>query len=100
MIVNAAPNGQGGVDALVEMKLAAIEAASVRLGSAAGPALTFLDLPYVLEPLIHACRPARSTASASVAAKLPGAAGYTSIQVCMPSFASGRRFSWLTTPNC
>jgi hypothetical protein len=33
------------------MKLAAIEAASVRLGSAEGPALTFLDLPYVLEPL-------------------------------------------------
>lgn len=51
MIVNAAPNGQGGVDALVEMKLAAIEAASVRLGSAEGPALTFLALPYVLEPL-------------------------------------------------
>jgi len=51
MIVNAAPNGQGGVDALVEMKLAAIDAASVRLGSAAGPALTFLALPYVLEPL-------------------------------------------------
>ena len=51
MIVNAAPNGQGGVDALVEMKLAAIEAASVRLGSAEGPVLTFLDLPYVLEPL-------------------------------------------------
>ncbi|KQQ45076.1 folate-binding protein [Duganella sp. Leaf126] len=51
MIVNAAPNGHGGVDALVEMKLAAIEAASVRLGSAEGPALTFLPLPYVLEPL-------------------------------------------------
>ncbi|OFA07651.1 CAF17-like 4Fe-4S cluster assembly/insertion protein YgfZ [Duganella phyllosphaerae] len=51
MIVNAAPNGNGGVDALVEMKLAAIEAASVRLGSAEGPALTFLALPYVLEPL-------------------------------------------------
>ena len=51
MIVNAAPNGIGGVDALVEMKLAAIEAASVRLGSAEGPALTFLELPYVLEPL-------------------------------------------------
>ncbi|MBV7534643.1 folate-binding protein [Duganella sp. sic0402] len=51
MIVNAAPNGNGGVDALVEMKLAAIEAASVRLGSAQGPALAFLDMPYVLEPL-------------------------------------------------
>ena len=51
MIVNAAPNGQGGIDALVEMKLAAIEAGSVRLGSADGVALTFLDMPYVLEPL-------------------------------------------------
>ena len=51
MIVNAAPNGQGGVDALVEMKLAAIEAASVRLGSAQGPALEFLDMPYALDPL-------------------------------------------------
>jgi folate-binding protein YgfZ len=51
MIVNAAPNGQGGVDALVEMKLAAIEAASVRLGSAQGTALSFLAMPYVLEPL-------------------------------------------------
>ncbi|MET0321431.1 MAG: folate-binding protein [Duganella sp.] len=51
MIVNAAPNGLGGVDALVEMKLAAIDAASVRLRSAEGPALTFLAMPYVLEPL-------------------------------------------------
>jgi folate-binding protein YgfZ len=51
MIVNAAPNGQGGIDALVEMKLAAIESASVRLGSAQGPALSFLAMPYVLEPL-------------------------------------------------
>lgn len=51
MIVNAAANGLGGVDALVEMKLAAIDAASVRLGSAQGPALAFLDMPYVLDPL-------------------------------------------------
>lgn len=51
MIVNAAPNGNGGVDALVEMKLAAIEAGSVRLGSAEGTPLAFLDMPYVLEPL-------------------------------------------------
>ncbi len=51
MIVNAAPNSNGGVDALVEMKLAAIESGSVRLGSAAGTALTFLDMPYLLEPL-------------------------------------------------
>jgi len=51
MVVNAAPNGKGGIDALVEMKLAAIEAASVRLGSAGGAPLTFLDMPYVLDPL-------------------------------------------------
>jgi folate-binding protein YgfZ len=51
MIVNAAPNGSGGVDALVEMKLAAIEAGSVRLGSADGVALQFLDMPYQLDPL-------------------------------------------------
>jgi len=51
MIVNAAPNGNGGVDALVEMKLAAIEAGSVRLGSAEGAPLTFLDMPYALESL-------------------------------------------------
>ena len=51
MVVNAAPNGNGGVDALVEMKLAAIEAGSVRLGSAAGTPLAFLDMPYVLDPL-------------------------------------------------
>ncbi len=51
MIVNTAPNGRGGVDALVEMKLAAIEAASVRLGSASGPELAFHSMPYVLDAL-------------------------------------------------
>ncbi|NRR32337.1 folate-binding protein YgfZ [Oxalobacteraceae bacterium] len=51
MIVNAAPNGLGGADALVEMKLAAIEEASVRLGSADGVALAFLPMPYVLDAL-------------------------------------------------
>lgn len=51
MIVNAAANGHGGVDALVEMKLAAIDAASVRLGSAQGVALEFLGMPYALDPL-------------------------------------------------
>ncbi|MBA5687626.1 CAF17-like 4Fe-4S cluster assembly/insertion protein YgfZ [Rugamonas apoptosis] len=51
MIVNTAPNGQGGVDALVEMKLDAIERASVRVGSAEGVALQFLPMPYVLDAL-------------------------------------------------
>jgi folate-binding protein YgfZ len=51
MIVNAAPNGAGGVDALVEMKLAALEQGEVRLGSASGAPLTFLPMPYPLDAL-------------------------------------------------
>jgi len=51
MVVNTAPNGEGGVDALVEMKLDAIEQADVRLGSAGGPALVFKPMPYVLDKL-------------------------------------------------
>lgn len=50
MIVNAAPNGSGGVDALVEMKLAAIEG-EVRLGSAGGAPLRFQPMPYPLDAL-------------------------------------------------
>jgi tRNA-modifying protein YgfZ len=48
MVVNAAAAPQGGVDMLVEIKLAALEAGTVRLGAADGPALTFLPLPYAL----------------------------------------------------
>jgi hypothetical protein len=56
MIVNAAANGAGGVDALVEMKLAAIEEGgntpgAVRLGSAEGAPVRFLAMPYVLDAL-------------------------------------------------
>jgi folate-binding protein YgfZ len=51
MIVNAAPNGLGGVDALVEMKLKALEDGDVRLGSATGAPLTFLPMPYPLDAL-------------------------------------------------
>lgn len=51
MVVNTAHNGQGGVDALVEMKLEALEAGDVRFGSASGPALQFLPLPYALDKL-------------------------------------------------
>jgi len=56
MLVNVAPNGAGGVDALVEMKLAAIEqgereAGSVRLASAGGAPLRLQDMPYALDPL-------------------------------------------------
>jgi folate-binding protein YgfZ len=48
MIVSAAPNGEGGADALVEIKLAALEH-EVRHGSAGGTQLAFLPLPYALD---------------------------------------------------
>jgi hypothetical protein len=48
MIVNAAPNGAGGADALVEIKLAALDG-DVRHGSAGGTKLDFLPLPYPLD---------------------------------------------------
>jgi tRNA-modifying protein YgfZ len=48
MIVNAASAQGGGVDLLVETKLAALESGSVHLGAADGPALRFLTLPYGL----------------------------------------------------
>ncbi|MDL2355791.1 MAG: folate-binding protein [Pseudomonadota bacterium] len=51
MVVNAAPNGDGGVDALVELKLAALEAGDIRLGAADGAPLAFLPMPYPLDPL-------------------------------------------------
>lgn len=56
MVVNAAANGAGGVDALVEMKLGAIaegssDAGAVRYGSAQGAAVHFLPMPYVLDAL-------------------------------------------------
>jgi folate-binding protein YgfZ len=48
MLVNAAPNGLGGADALVEVKLAALEQ-EVRHGSAGGTPLQFLPLPYSID---------------------------------------------------
>lgn len=50
MVVNAAPNGNGGADLLVEIKLAAL-GEDVRHGSAAGPALRFQPMPYQLDAL-------------------------------------------------
>jgi folate-binding protein YgfZ len=50
MIVNAAVNGVGGTDALVEIKLAAL-GEEVRLGSSAGAAVKFLPMPYPLDAL-------------------------------------------------
>lgn len=50
MVVNAAPNGRGGADALVEIKLAAL-GEEVHLGSAAGAPLRFLPMPYSLDAI-------------------------------------------------
>jgi folate-binding protein YgfZ len=50
MVVNAAPNGAGGVDALVEVKLEALGQA-VHLGSTTGAAVEFLTMPYALDAL-------------------------------------------------
>jgi folate-binding protein YgfZ len=50
MIVNAAPNGLGGADVLVETKLGAL-GEDVRQGAAGGPALRFQQMPYHLDAL-------------------------------------------------
>lgn len=50
MVVNAAPNGLGGADLLVETKLGALQE-EVRLGSSAGAPLRFLPMPYALDAL-------------------------------------------------
>lgn len=50
MVVNAAPNGRGGADALVEIKLAAL-GEQVHLGSATGAPLRFLPMPYSLDAI-------------------------------------------------
>jgi tRNA-modifying protein YgfZ len=50
MIVNAAVNGNGGSDALVEMKLASLEE-DVHLSSAGGAKLQFRQMPYPLDAL-------------------------------------------------
>ncbi len=51
MVVNAAANGAGGVDALVEMKLAAIDEGDIRLGSAEGAPLVVKPMPYPLDAI-------------------------------------------------
>lgn len=48
VVAIAAPAPQGGHDALVELKLAAIEGGSLHLGSADGPPLVLGTLPYAL----------------------------------------------------
>jgi folate-binding protein YgfZ len=49
MIINAEASGQDKSECLVELKIAALNEASVHLGSATGPALTFHPLPYSLD---------------------------------------------------
>lgn len=51
MIVNAAANGEGGVDVLVELKLAVLDGTAVHLGAADGAPLTFLTMPYPLDAI-------------------------------------------------
>nr|WP_284507715.1 folate-binding protein [Caballeronia sp. GACF4] len=46
MVVNVAPAEGGGVDCLVEIKLASLDNGSVHVGAADGPALEFVPLPY------------------------------------------------------
>ncbi|MGV7246441.1 CAF17-like 4Fe-4S cluster assembly/insertion protein YgfZ [uncultured Caballeronia sp.] len=46
LVVNVASAPDGGVDALVEIKLAALEQGSVHVGAADGPVLKFSPLPY------------------------------------------------------
>jgi len=48
MVVNAAPNGRGGADLLVEVKLETLEQ-DVRLGASSGASLRFLPMPYALD---------------------------------------------------
>ncbi|SFD40707.1 CAF17-like 4Fe-4S cluster assembly/insertion protein YgfZ [Massilia yuzhufengensis] len=50
MVVNAAANGLGGADLLVEMKLGAL-GEDVRHGAAGGPALVFQHMPYHLDAI-------------------------------------------------
>jgi folate-binding protein YgfZ len=50
MIVNAAPDGDATA-CLAEVKLAALEGATIHLGAAGGPPLAVLPLPYALDPL-------------------------------------------------
>ncbi len=51
MVVNAAPNGSGGCDVLVELKLAAFEQGAIHLGAATGAPLRLLPMPYSLDTL-------------------------------------------------
>ena len=48
MVVNAAPSPTGGHVALIELKIAALDAPGLHLGAADGPLLHRIELPYAL----------------------------------------------------
>ena len=48
MVVNAERNPEGGIDCLVEMKIAATEGGTIHLGAVSGAELRFTSLPYAL----------------------------------------------------
>ena len=58
IVALAAPAPGGGHDALVELKLAALEGGSLHLGAADGPLLTVGTLPYALPPAAREASPA------------------------------------------
>jgi tRNA-modifying protein YgfZ len=48
LVAQAAPSPEGGWDAIVSLQLSAAEAGDLHAGTAAGPALKLLPLPYLL----------------------------------------------------
>jgi hypothetical protein len=48
-VVEAAPSPDGGQELLAVIQIEGVQA-DLRLGSASGPVLTLLDLPYAIEP--------------------------------------------------
>jgi folate-binding Fe-S cluster repair protein YgfZ len=48
IVAQAAPAPGGGWDAIVSLQLTAVEAGDLHAGSATGPALSLLQLPYLL----------------------------------------------------
>ncbi len=60
VVALAAPAPGGGHDALVELKLAALDGGSLHLGAADGPQLALRPLPYVLPAVPREAAPAPS----------------------------------------
>jgi hypothetical protein len=57
LVALAAPAPAGGHDALVELKLAALDDGSLHLGAADGPPLALQALPYPLPPAAREISP-------------------------------------------